>query len=571
MVPDDGIALWAWDARPYPAFPARDDAWGDAENWRLGHWLNGRVGLALLSDVVGDVCARAGAEAEASALAGIVTGYRFDGPARARSVLAPLAAVHGVDATERDGKIVFRMRGADAVEVDGGRLVEEDAPALSLTRAGLEAAETRVRLRFVDAETEYEPGVVVSAGAAAEVVEVEAAVALDRAQARRVADGMAEQLGLQRERAQFAMAADGMRFEAGDAVELGGVAWRIVEVSDGGVIRFEALRTGPGVAPMLTPAAPVAHPAPASPVEPDVAIVDGPPLPGQEDDLRPIGFAFAEPWTGALTISAGADATELTARGRVSRPCAMGRLETALYPFASGRWQEASVWVNLPGAGLSSRNEGAVLNGANAALIETETGWELIQFAEAELVDVERWKLTRLLRGQQGSEQANASGAAIGARILFLTGAEQRLEVASWERGLELMWRAWRTFPEAPDAWSGEAICEGTAVMRSPAHLRAERSGEALQASWVRRARKSGDSWASGEPPHESVERYRIRVSDTAGVRREWDVAEPLCVYSSADQAVDFPAGGEALIEVAQLGTNGEPGAWAALSVEIPA
>jgi len=60
-----------------------------------------------------------------------------------------------------------------------------------------------------------------------------------------------------------------------------------------------------------------------------------------------------------------------------------------------------------------------------------------------ELVDVETWKLTRLLRGQQGSEPANAAGAVIGARILFLARAEQKLEVAHWERGLELEWRVW--------------------------------------------------------------------------------------------------------------------------------
>ncbi|MDP3492276.1 MAG: glycoside hydrolase TIM-barrel-like domain-containing protein [Hyphomonadaceae bacterium] len=74
MTPDDGAALWAWDARPFPAFPARDDAWGDAGNWRLGHWLNGRVGLALLSDVVADVCERVGVDAEVGGLSGIVPG-----------------------------------------------------------------------------------------------------------------------------------------------------------------------------------------------------------------------------------------------------------------------------------------------------------------------------------------------------------------------------------------------------------------------------------------------------------------------------------------------------------------
>jgi hypothetical protein len=166
MVPADGIGLWAWDARPYPVFPARDDVWGDAENWRLGHWLNGRVGLALLADVVADVCQRTGVECDAGGLTGVVSGYRFDGPVNARSVLEPLMAAYGVDATERDGTIVFRMRGTNAVSVDSGRLVEESAAALQTTRVGLESASLRVRLRHVDAEANHEPGLALSAGEA---------------------------------------------------------------------------------------------------------------------------------------------------------------------------------------------------------------------------------------------------------------------------------------------------------------------------------------------------------------------------------------------------------------------
>ena len=144
--------------------------------------------------------------------------------------------------------------------------------------------------------------------------------------------------------------------------------------------------------------------------------------------LRPIGFAFAEPWGGPVAILGGADADQLTVRGRIERPCAMGRLVSGLYPHVSGRWQETSVWVSLAGGSLSSASEMAVLNGANRALVETEAGWELIQFRDAELVDVETWKLSLLLRGQQGSEDAMAAGAPVGSRIVFLTGAEQRLE-----------------------------------------------------------------------------------------------------------------------------------------------
>ena len=44
------IYLWAWDARPFPAFPMATDEWGDGENWLRGHWLNGRLGNAPLRE-----------------------------------------------------------------------------------------------------------------------------------------------------------------------------------------------------------------------------------------------------------------------------------------------------------------------------------------------------------------------------------------------------------------------------------------------------------------------------------------------------------------------------------------
>src|SRR6185503_9195909 len=153
----------------------------------------GRTGLALLSDVVSDVCVRAGAEADASGLTGVVAGYRFDGPVSARAVLEPLAALHGVDATERGRAIVFRMRGSETAAIDAGRLVEEDGPAHSFVRTGLEGPEPRVRLRYIDAAADHALGVAVSAGGAdADVVDVEVAMALDRGQAQRCADAMAE-------------------------------------------------------------------------------------------------------------------------------------------------------------------------------------------------------------------------------------------------------------------------------------------------------------------------------------------------------------------------------------------
>lgn len=570
MIPDDGVGLWAWDARPYPAFPALENVWSDACNWRLGHWLNGRVGLALLQDVVGDVAARTGAVADVSGLEGVVSGYRFDGPVSARAALEPLMTVYGFDVAERGDGIAFRMRGSDRLGIDAGRLVADDGPAMEIARAGLQGSQTRTRLRFVDAEGEYEPGLVVSVGAAdAETIDVEAAVAMDRDQAQRCADAIAERLDLQRESARFAMAADGAIVETGDIVVIDGVAWRVIEVSDGKVIAFEAVRAGDAAEVIVEQAAPSAPLVPAGGVEPDALVVDAPVLPGQEDDLRPIGFAFAEPWIGGVIFSAGADATQLSERGRIEQPCTMGQLIGALYPHVSGRWQEASIWVSVSGA-VQARSEAAVLNGANAALVETEAGWEMIQFVGAELVDVDTYKLTSLLRGQQGSDEAMAAGAPAGARIVFLTGAEQRLDIADWERGLELTWRAAGVRSDEV-SWEALQSVAGLAGRPwSPAHLTATWDGGDLTLAWVRGARKGGDPWVAGEPPHEWPESYRLRI--TGGVSdREWDVGEPAAVYSATDQATDFPAGGPATLEVAQLGGDGEPGGWAGLELTIPA
>jgi len=572
MLPEDGVALWAWDARPFPAFPARGDAWGDADNWRLGHWLNGRVGLALLSDVTADVCGRTGASVDVSSVDGVVSGYRFDGPVTARAVLEPLVAIYGMDATERGNEIAFGMRGATSVEINSGRLVEEDGPPITITRTDMERTDVRVRLRFVDVEADHGPGLAVSAGAVgAAVVEVEAAIEMDRDQAQRCADALAREIALQGEQARFALAADGMVIEAGDVVTLDGVGWRIVDVSHGPAIAFEAVRAGEAAELVLTSAAPVTSLVPFVAVEPDVAIVDAPPLPGEEDDARPIGFAFAEPWVGRVAFSAGSDLTLLSERGVVERPCMIGRLVSGLYPHVSGRWQEASVWVRVSGDGPSSRSEAAVLGGANAAFVETEAGWELLQFLEAELVDVETYRLSGLLRGQQGSEAAMAAGAPVGSRIVFRTGAEQRLHVADWEHALELKWRAGRESGDATGAWSSSFSHEGVALPAwSPSHLAANWVGGDLSLNWIRRARKGGDPWVAGEPAHEWPEAYRIRVS--GGISsRQWDVVEASATYPASHRVADFPAGGAALIEVAQLGANGEPGGWTELELAIPA
>ena len=63
--------------------------------------------------------------------------------------------------------------------------------------------------------------------------------------------------------------------------------------------------------------------------------------------------------------------------------------------------------MKLYGGALASLSDRAVFTGANAAAVQHSDGaWEVIQFANAELVADNTYELSKLLRGQAGSEWA---------------------------------------------------------------------------------------------------------------------------------------------------------------------
>jgi len=71
----DAAYVWCWDARPWPDFPQRTDVWSDGDNWRYGHWLNGRSGLITLKDVITDLAGLISVEIDGDGLYGLIDGY----------------------------------------------------------------------------------------------------------------------------------------------------------------------------------------------------------------------------------------------------------------------------------------------------------------------------------------------------------------------------------------------------------------------------------------------------------------------------------------------------------------
>ncbi len=114
MVDVPECAAWTWDARPYPFFPELTDVWTDGPNWRLGHWLTGRLGSVSLAALVRHLCLRARLpedRIDVTGLWGSVEGYAIGALESPRASITTLARHFGFDAVETEGVIRFVMRG----------------------------------------------------------------------------------------------------------------------------------------------------------------------------------------------------------------------------------------------------------------------------------------------------------------------------------------------------------------------------------------------------------------------------------------------------------------------------
>ena len=144
MVDPDNIFVWAWDARPFPAFPDFDIVWSDSANWETGHWITGRIEGATLDRLIVRILRDFGfADPGPIPVDGFVDGYVIDRPMSVRGALEPLLRLFGVDAVARGGAIAWQGRGGRAVAApDEGRsrARRQGAVAQAHPRAGDRAA-----------------------------------------------------------------------------------------------------------------------------------------------------------------------------------------------------------------------------------------------------------------------------------------------------------------------------------------------------------------------------------------------------------------------------------------------
>jgi hypothetical protein len=515
--------VWCWDARPFPAFPYQSEAWSDGSNWFTGHWLNGRTGLSPLAAIVADICLRAGiSRFDVRALQGLCDGFAIDGVYSVRGALEPLQRAYGFDVIERAGVLTFVSPAAAAVPPRSGFRIAE--PGWSHTRTDALPTGVQLRLTYIASTGDYQPAIAQARrenGDARAIRESALPLVLDEARAEAIAEDMLlrSEAGLS---AEVSVLADALALEPGDHIQgIGGLDWTIDEITDAGLVRTLSLRQFRSALPPHRHAGAVSPPDLAMLTSaPDFAVLDLPRLPHEDSVRGPLAGAFSDPWLGRVTLSAGVSREALRERIELSEPAQIGYLQDSLGSGPVGRFDRSNTLiVRLASGALQSVTRDALFSGANAAALETRAGWEILQFESAELIAPSLWRLTGLLRGQQGTP---SSAALPGARLVMLDGALLRAPVYEAEMGAALIWTTHGS-DSAPDAAQIHTFENRASVPWPVAHLRVEQG----EARWTRRGPDAPESWALPEAINAGS--FRVWLTNAAGEISTFDIGDARC------------------------------------------
>ncbi|PYG32422.1 baseplate multidomain protein megatron [Pelagimonas varians] len=584
------VQIWAWDARPWPEFPQQTGFWSDGGDWQRGHWLNGRAGAAPAAELITrrlmDGHGLSADEIDVTACFGQADGYPATAPIGFRDWLQPIEVGLGLHAFERGGQLVVESRSA-AQTVDmatEAALVDDGQGSLfEAKRAALEDVAAVSVLNFIDGMGDYErlPARAIigagrengSAGSSIDLVlDYERGHAANERLLRAAADG--------RDAIAFRLPRSATAIRPGVVlpVSLDGLPARpmmVERVVEGVDKQVEAKSFNFGV---YAPTGGVLRAAPALAGQGASAIVvrfmDLPILPGSDAAPWDTYVAFhADPWPTSVAVAKSADPSG--GYGDLAEavlPSDIGELTADLAPAGMHLWQEASVTVKLYSGNLVGRTKFDVLNGQNALAVLHPSGWEILQFQDAQLVGPQEWRISGLLRGRLGTDAViDLDPVPSGAAVVVLDETLTPLDLGASEIGVP---RYYRTGPsdQTPDQHGLRSYTARAVGLRpyAPCHLRQQNSGGDIALTWLRRTRLDGEAdWRDGVadvPLGEALEAYRVEVWAGGTVQRSWDTSGPSATYTAAMAAQDGVAAPYEL-RVAQISETYGPGAWAVAQI----
>lgn len=521
----------------------------------------------ILGDIVADLSARTKSldpsEYNTSDLKDLVPGYVIASQTAVRDAISPLQNAWPFDATESSGVIKFVRRGkASIIDIPDDDLAahtpDSGPPAkLGIKRALEQELPRTVSDKYRSLNADYQDGSQYERRLLTNSVSeltLELPIALSDTFAKTVASVFLFGAWFSRTTFTFWTSCKYAWLEPTDVIGIGIYTMRITKKTEqgNGVIAWEAIADDPSLWARSSAGSGGEGQGSSHPLVPktptDLLLLD---LPMITDSDEQIGFyaamassTGATNWAARLyqSVDGGTSYNIIGARATQD---VIGTCVNALGDFTGNNifdeTQKLTILVGAGGGSLASASQTDVLNGANMIV----AGPEVLQYCDAELVDVDTWELSRLLRGRRGTEWA-INAHAIGERFVMLPVLNPAM--SSSLLGRSLLYKAVTVGRTVAQTTAVSFVNQGQSLRPyTPVLLGGgcDASGN-ITLNWTRRTRVGGEWLDFNEVPlAEASEGYVVQI---------WDSSYTICAriidgltaqtttYSAADQVTDFGA-----------------------------
>nr|WP_253308595.1 phage tail protein [Rickettsia endosymbiont of Ceutorhynchus assimilis] len=271
-------------------------------------------------------------------------------------------------------------------------------------------------------------------------------------------------------------------------------------------------------------------------------VIDAPPLNDNNPNQAVLTLAVNSDdtnWSGAVIYQSINDGYDYKAISAINAQAITGFALNKISSASSLLFDESTeIIIQLLHGKLQNVNELALLNGVNKALI----GDELIQFQNAELISDKKYKLTRLLRGRQGTEWAINSHK-IGDKFILLNNEIISVPIPNNLIGKLITYKAVTIGKTLAETESTTFTYSGKSLKPfAPVYATAEKDADGnIKISWLRRSRIDND-WRDyvDIPIGEDIEKYEIDIQKKNKIIRTLETTTESVTYTKEQINNDF-------------------------------